>query len=106
MRNRSETGADKIEAWDEEDEYLSLKDYAGRVLVVVESPVKRMGQYGEFATIRATDEATGETRDPVMRGGSWRSGAFHCTAVAHDPGSPGTKGDNIGFRVVIVSSAK
>ena len=40
-------------------------------------------------------------------GGSWRSGAFHGTAVAHDPGSLGTKGDNIGFRVVVtVSPAK
>jgi formylglycine-generating enzyme required for sulfatase activity len=47
------------------------------------------------------DAATGETRDPVMRGGSWRSGAFHCTAVAHDPGDPRMKGDNIGFRVLL-----
>ena len=35
-----------------------------------------------------------------MRGGSWRSGGFHCTAVAHDPADPNVKGDHIGFRVV------
>ena len=55
---------------------------------------------GEWCADLRTEEETGEARDPVMRGGLWRSGAFHCTAVAHDPGSPGTKGDNIGFRVV------
>ena len=48
----------------------------------------------------------GESRDPVMRGGSWLSGAFHCTAVAHDPGSPGTKADNIGFRVVCTTTSR
>lgn len=40
-----------------------------------------------------------------MRGGSWRSGAFHCTAVAHDPGAPGTKAENIGFRVICTVAA-
>jgi hypothetical protein len=35
----------------------------------------------------------------VMRDSSWLSGAFHCTAVAHDPGAPGLKADHIGFRV-------
>jgi formylglycine-generating enzyme required for sulfatase activity len=59
-----------------------------------------LGNVWEWCADRRSDPATGETRDPVMRGGSWRSGAFHCTAVAHDPGAPGTKGDNIGFRVV------
>ena len=48
---------------------------------------------------RRSDEATGERRDPVMRGGSWRSGAFHCTSVAHDPGDAKLKADNVGFRV-------
>jgi formylglycine-generating enzyme required for sulfatase activity len=60
-----------------------------------------LGNVWEWCADRHTDAATGETRDPVMRGGSWRSGAFHCTAVAHDPGAPGTKGDNNGFRVVV-----
>ncbi len=59
-----------------------------------------LGNVWEWCGDRRSDAATGETRDPVMRGGSWRSGGFHCTAVAHDPGSPGTKADNIGFRVV------
>lgn len=58
-----------------------------------------LGNVWEWCDDRRMDEATGETRDPVMRGGSWRSGAFHCTAVAHDPGDPNLKGDNIGFRV-------
>ncbi|MCE9560932.1 MAG: formylglycine-generating enzyme family protein [Planctomycetes bacterium] len=59
-----------------------------------------LGNVWEWCADRRSDSATGETRDPVMRGGSWRSGAFHCTASAHDPGSPAMKGDNIGFRVV------
>jgi formylglycine-generating enzyme required for sulfatase activity len=58
-----------------------------------------LGNVWEWCADRRGDEATGETRDPVMRGGSWRSGAFHCTAVAHDPGAPGQRADNIGFRV-------
>jgi formylglycine-generating enzyme required for sulfatase activity len=65
-----------------------------------------LGNVWEWCGDRRTDEATGETRDPVMRGSSWRSGAFHCTAVAHDPGAPGTKADNIGFRVVSTAQAR
>ena len=65
-----------------------------------------LGNVWEWCADRRADEATGETRDPVMRGGSWRSGAFHCTAVAHDPGAPGTKGDNIGFRVVCTAAVR
>jgi formylglycine-generating enzyme required for sulfatase activity len=64
-----------------------------------------LGNVWEWCGDRRTDEATGEARDPVMRGGSWRSGAFHCTAVAHDPGPPGMKADNIGFRVVFTAAA-
>lgn len=60
-----------------------------------------LGNVWEWCEDRRMDAATGETRDPVMRGGSWRSGAFHCTAVAHDPGDPRMKGDNIGFRVLL-----
>lgn len=58
-----------------------------------------LGNVWEWCGDRRIDPETGETRDPVMRGGSWRSGAFHCTAVAHDPGSPQMRADNIGFRV-------
>jgi formylglycine-generating enzyme required for sulfatase activity len=58
-----------------------------------------LGNVWEWCEERRTDEATGEERDPVMRGGSWRSGAFHCTAAAHDPGDPNLKADHIGFRV-------
>jgi formylglycine-generating enzyme required for sulfatase activity len=58
-----------------------------------------LGNVWEWCADRRSDEATGEMREPVMRGGSWRSGAFHCTAVAHDPGDPNLKADNIGFRV-------
>jgi formylglycine-generating enzyme required for sulfatase activity len=58
-----------------------------------------LGNVWEWCADRRGDEAAGETRDPVMRGGSWRSGAVHCTAVAHDPGAPGQRADNIGFRV-------
>lgn len=58
-----------------------------------------LGNVWEWCDDRRIDEPTGEKRDPVMRGGSWRSGAFHCTAVAHDPGDPNLKGDHIGFRV-------
>jgi formylglycine-generating enzyme required for sulfatase activity len=65
-----------------------------------------LGNVWEWCADRHTDEATGETRDPVMRGGSWRSGASHCTAAAHDPGSPGARGDNIGFRVACTAAGK
>ncbi|WP_020474843.1 formylglycine-generating enzyme family protein [Zavarzinella formosa] len=58
-----------------------------------------LGNVWEWCADRREDPATGETRLPVMRGGSWRSGAFHCTSVAHDPGDPNMKADNIGFRV-------
>jgi formylglycine-generating enzyme required for sulfatase activity len=58
-----------------------------------------LGNVWEWCADRHVDEGTGETRDPVMRGGSWRSGAFHCTAVAYDPGDPNQRGDHIGFRV-------
>lgn len=47
----------------------------------------------------------GKVREPVMRGGSWRSGAFHCTTVAHDPGPAGLRADNIGFRVTCTIEA-
>jgi formylglycine-generating enzyme required for sulfatase activity len=59
-----------------------------------------LGNVWEWCADRHADESTGETRDLVMRGGSWRSGAFHCTAVAHDPGDSNLKADHIGFRVV------
>jgi formylglycine-generating enzyme required for sulfatase activity len=59
-----------------------------------------LGNVWEWCDDRRTDEATGEERQPVMRGGSWRSGGFHCTAVAHDPADPKARGDHIGFRVV------
>ena len=59
-----------------------------------------LGNVWEWCDDRRSDDRTGEERTPVMRGGSWRSGAFHCTAVAHDPGEERQKGDNIGFRVV------
>lgn len=59
-----------------------------------------LGNVWEWCADRRGDEDTGETREPTMRGGSWRSGAFHCTAVAHDPANPNQRGDHIGFRVV------
>lgn len=58
-----------------------------------------LGNVWEWCDDRRGDEITGEERDPVMRGGSWRSGAFHCTSVAHDPGGVKLRGDHIGFRV-------
>lgn len=58
-----------------------------------------LGNVWEWCDDRRSDATTGELRDPVMRGGSWRSGAFHCTVVAHDPGGPNLKGDHIGLRV-------
>lgn len=63
-----------------------------------------LGNVWEWCADRRGDDQTGEVRDPVMRGGSWRSGAFHCTAVAHDPGDPNQRGDNIGFRVICTLS--
>ena len=58
-----------------------------------------LGNVWEWCEDRPSNAATGESRDPVMRGGCWRSGAFHCTAVAHDPGDPDLRADHIGFRV-------
>jgi formylglycine-generating enzyme required for sulfatase activity len=63
-----------------------------------------LGNVWEWCDDRRANERTGESRTPVMRGGSWRSGAFHCTAVAHDPGEERQRGDNIGFRVACVQS--
>lgn len=65
-----------------------------------------LGNVWEWCDDRRGDETTGETREPSMRGGSWRSGAFHCTAVAHDPGNADMKADNIGFRVACRIPAK
>lgn len=65
-----------------------------------------LGNVWEWCDDRRSDEATGEDRQPVMRGGSWRSGGFHCTPVAHDPADPKAKGDNIGFRVACVIGAR
>lgn len=58
-----------------------------------------LGNVWEWCEDRRVDEATGELRDPVMRGGSWRSGAFHCTSVVHDPGAPNLRADHVGFRI-------
>jgi formylglycine-generating enzyme len=65
-----------------------------------------LGNVWEWCSDKTSDAATGESRDPIMRGGSWRSGAFHCTSVAHDPGSANQKGDNIGFRVMCAIEVK
>jgi formylglycine-generating enzyme required for sulfatase activity len=65
-----------------------------------------LGNAGEWCGDRRADARTGETRDPVMRGGSWRSGAAHCTAIAHDPGGPTLKADHAGFRIVCEVPAK
>lgn len=61
------------------------------------------GNVWEWCLDRREDPATGERRDPVMRGGGWRSGGSHCTAVAHDPGDPRLRGDSIGFRVALTA---
>lgn len=65
-----------------------------------------LGNVWEWCADRPSYATAGETRDPIMRGGSWRSGAFHCTSVALDPGSPDQKGDNIGFRIILPVDAK
>jgi formylglycine-generating enzyme required for sulfatase activity len=65
-----------------------------------------LGNVWEWCADRREDPATGEERQSVMRGGSWRSGGFHCTVVAHDPGDAKAKGDNIGFRVACAIAAK
>ncbi len=59
------------------------------------------GNVWEWCADRREDAGTGEKRDPVMRGGSWRSGASHCTSAAFDPAAPATRADNIGFRVAV-----
>lgn len=58
-----------------------------------------LGNVWEWCADRREDPDRGERRDPVMRGGGWRSGGFHCTTVACDPGDPRLRGDHIGFRV-------
>lgn len=58
------------------------------------------GNVWEWCDDRRENAVTGEVYEPVMRGGSWRSGGSHCTAYAHDPGDPKLVGDHIGFRVV------
>jgi formylglycine-generating enzyme required for sulfatase activity len=58
-----------------------------------------LGNVWEWCADRHSDELSGEAHEPGMRGGSWRSGAFHCTSVAQDPEAPGLSADNIGFRV-------
>ncbi|MSR32109.1 MAG: formylglycine-generating enzyme family protein [Gemmataceae bacterium] len=59
-----------------------------------------LGNVWEWCGDRRGEDSLGEHYDPVMRGGSWRSGGAHCTVTAMDPGAPGFRGDNIGFRVV------
>ncbi|MGL4552237.1 MAG: SUMF1/EgtB/PvdO family nonheme iron enzyme, partial [Gemmataceae bacterium] len=58
-----------------------------------------LGNVWEWCGDRRSDGATGEERQPVMRGGGWRSGGSHCTPAAHDPADPKTKADHVGFRV-------
>lgn len=65
-----------------------------------------LGNVWEWCEDRRLDPNTGEMREPVMRGGSWRSGAFHCTSVAHDPADPGYKADQVGFRMACVLKHK
>lgn len=59
-----------------------------------------LGNVWEWCADRRSNPITGEEIQPVMRGGSWRSGAFHCSPWAHDPADERSKGDNIGFRIV------
>ncbi len=57
------------------------------------------GNVWEWCEDRRVDPATGETRDPVMRGGGWRSGGSHCTSESRDPGAPTLRVDHVGFRL-------
>lgn len=58
-----------------------------------------LGNVWEWTADRPADPETGEERQPLTFGGSWRSGGFHCTAVAHDPMDANARADNVGFRV-------
>ncbi|HUR54218.1 MAG TPA: formylglycine-generating enzyme family protein [Gemmataceae bacterium] len=60
------------------------------------------GNVWEWTADRRADAHTGETYQPVYRGGGWRSGGSHCTSAAHDPADPKTRNDHVGFRVVCV----
>lgn len=60
-----------------------------------------LGNVWEWTADAPHDAATGESRYPLVRGGSWRSGGAHCTYFAHDPADPNTRADHIGFRVVV-----
>lgn len=60
------------------------------------------GNVWEWCDDRRVDPATGETRDPVLRGGGWRSGGSHCTSESRDPGAPGLRADHVGFRLACV----
>ncbi len=59
------------------------------------------GNVWEWCEDRRVDPATGETRDPVLRGGGWRSGGSHLTSESRDPGAPGLRVDHVGFRLAI-----
>jgi formylglycine-generating enzyme required for sulfatase activity len=63
-----------------------------------------LGNVWEWCLDRREDPATGERRDPALRGGGWRSGGFHCTVVAHDPGDPRLRADHVGFRVACTAA--
>ncbi len=63
------------------------------------------GNVWEWCADRPEDPATGERRDPIMRGGGWRSGGSHCTTVAHDPGDPRLRADHVGFRLACAAPA-
>lgn len=58
------------------------------------------GNVWEWTAERRVDEATGESRDPAIRGGGWRSGGSHLTSESRDPASAGLRNDHVGFRVV------
>lgn len=58
------------------------------------------GNVWEWTAERHVDEATGESRDPAIRGGGWRSGGSHCNSESRDPAGVGLRQDHVGFRVV------